>query len=486
MKPKASAQETTVSVVDTNSTNFWFIPSLENGWQNYTGPLGSFTITFGPTEEAEEERGAHFEGVLAVVGSPTSDGRYLIPNEIGFRSLPVPFLVQTATEGGHIGAETCGRIEDIEFIPIGDFDRKEEFNLEDVRDEAVVVWATGTFDTSEFSNDAERMIENGAGVSIDMPPDRVAMFDPETYEEIPEEEVDWEQAMMGAYLVGIAGQISAATIVSIPAFEEASVVLVPGHALVASAYGLRVIREGVLTAAAAGAAPLKPPMEWFFTDEPDFPTPLTVTDDGQVYGHLALWDQCHVGFAGCERAPRSHTDYEFFHLGVVETEPDELGVDKVAVGRITVGEKGGARGGHASVVLGRQGAVEHYDNAGCVAAFVRASNGRLGIWLSGAVRSDVPAERIRDLKANPPSGDWRDGELVGVLSVPVPGFPIPRVEALVASAENGEEQVVTLIASGYTPESYGEGLEGQVIDMPTYRKQLKELAKRRKRAKRRY
>lgn len=480
MTPKSSAQETTVPVVETNGTNpmkFWFMPG--STWATTNGALGSFTFTFAENED-EQERGMPFEGVLAVVGSPTSDGRYLIPDEIGYRALPIPFLVQTATEGGHIGAETCGRIEEMNFIPIADFDRKEEFNLQDVRDEAVVVWATGTFDTSEFADDAERMIENGAGVSIDMPPDRVAMFDPETYEEIPEEEVDWEQAMMGAYLVGIAGSISAATIVSIPAFEEASVVLVPGHALVASAYGLKVVREGVLTAAAAGAAPLKPPMDWFFADEPDFPTPLTVTDDGQVYGHLALWDQCHVGFAGCERAPRSHTDYSYFHLGEVETDDGE----SVNVGRITVGEKGGAKGGHASVVLGRQGAVEHYDNAGCAAAFVRASNGRLGIWLSGAVRSDVPAERIRDLKANPPSGDWRDGELVGVLSVPVPGFPIPRVEALVASAENGEEQVMTLIASGYTPESYSEQTDAEIIDMPTYRKRLKELARKRKRMKR--
>lgn len=184
MKPKASAQETTVSFVNTtynlDSTSGWFVPTFESGWLNANAPLAKFTITAAQAEE-ESERGAQFEGVLAVVGSPTSDGRYLIPDEVGFRDLPVPFLVQTATEGGHIGAETCGRIEDIEFIPIKDFERKDEFSLADVRDEAVVVWATGTFDTSEFADDAERMIENGAGVSIDMPPDRVAMFDPETY-----------------------------------------------------------------------------------------------------------------------------------------------------------------------------------------------------------------------------------------------------------------------------------------------------------------
>jgi len=89
------------------------------------------------------------------------------------------------------------------------------------------------------------------------------------------------------------------------------------------------------------------------------------------------------------------------------------------------------------------------------------------------VRSDAPAERIRDMRANPPSGDWRDDELVAVLSVPVPGFAIPRVEALIASAENGNEEVRALIATGYTGEEY------ETLDMPTYRHRMKELAKRR-------
>jgi hypothetical protein len=184
---------------------------------------------------------------------------------------------------------------------------------------------------------------------------------------------------------------------------------------------------------------------------------------------LALWDQCHPAFSSCERAPRSRTDYSFFHVGEIETEEG----DAIAVGRITVGKEGNAKGGHASVVLGRTGAMEHYDKTGCVGAFVRAHDGRNGIWLSGAVRSDAPAEKIRDMRANPPSGDWRDDELVGVLSVPVPGFPIPRIQALVASAENGEQEVKALIASGYT------GHEDEPMDVPTYRRRLQELSERR-------
>jgi hypothetical protein len=86
----------------------------------------------------------------------------------------------------------------------------------------------------------------------------------------------------------------------------------------------------------------------------------------------------------------------------------------------------------------------------------------------------VPAERIRDMRANPPSGDWRDGELVAVLSVPVPGFPIPRAEArLVASG--AEEQVPVLIATGYSPDS-DEAVEAeQIIDLVSYRKRMKGL-----------
>lgn len=479
-KNAASSQGVTLTVMDTNGTyvaptTYWFLPSASgaaNSWTYNTTNLGKFVVSEAPADS--EDRGPAFEGVLAIVGSPTSDGRYLIPNEISNRDLPIPVTVQTATEPGHMGAQSCGRIDSIDYIPVKDFTQTDEFDLGDVRDDATVVWAQGTFDTSQYAEDAQRMMENGAGVSIDLPPDRIAAFDPDTLQEVPEEEIDFQALMEGSYLIGIAGKIAALTIVSIPAFEQASIVLVPGHALIASAYGFRVKPQEVLTAAAAGSAPLDPPKEWFYTEEPDAPCALTVTPKGHVFGHLALWDQCHVAFASCERAPRSKSNYAYFHTGEIETAEHEL----IPVGRITVGKEGTAKGGHASVVLGRQGAMEHYDKTGCVGAFVRATNGKHGIWLSGAVRSDAPAETVRDMRANVPSGDWRDDELVAVLSVPCGGFPIPRVEALVASAENGEEKVRALIASGYS-EEYEFEEEETFVDIPTYRRRMQELVARR-------
>lgn len=423
-----------------------------------------------------------WEGVLGIVGHPTSDGRFLMPGEISQRELPLPFLVQTQTADGHSGAEVAGRIESVKQIPIEDFDRADEFHISDVTDNALVLWAEGTLDGSEFADEAIRMIDNGAGVSVDLPPDRIAAIDPDTLKEVPEDEIAFEDLIFGKYLTGIGGKIAAATIVTIPAFEEASVTMVDNVALVASSYGVR-LRSTALTAAAAGLAPIDPPAAWFAAEEPDGPTPLTITSEGQVYGHLALWDQCHTAFASCERPYRSASGYSYFHVGQIETEEGEF----INVGRITVGEAGRAKGGHASVILGRQGAMEHYDKTGCVAAFVRAQDGKHGIWLTGSIRSDAPAERIRDLRACPPSGDWRDYELVAVLSVPVPGFPIPRAEARLVASASGEEVVATFISTDYTMPIMEAGEEVVVgwtfpcddADAPDYEQRMKELSERR-------
>ena len=492
-----SAASSTVSDVTGGTTSYFFAPTASS----WSTPTFTWTITPNLVAAADDEdERTKWEGILALEGQPTSDGRYLMPGEIAHRELPIPLLAQSATAMGHDGAEICGRIESISFIPIAEFDRREEYNLDDVRDETVVIWAEGTFDTSEHGDEAQRLIDNGAGVSVDLTVTAVYILDPETFEEVPDEEIDFEKLFFGEYVFGYAAKIAGTTIVAIPAFEEAEVDEVDEvedeAAVVASAvaplaandvsifmpkerrllmntsYGFGLAEKRLaeaLTAAAAGEAPVKPPLDWFSMPEANQPTPLTVTADGRVFGHLALWNQCHTGFAFCQRPPRSTTGYSHFHVGQIETAEGEL----INVGRVTVGEAGRAKGGHASIVLGRQGAMDHYDKTGCVGAFVRASNGTHGIWLSGAVRSDVPAERIRDMRANPPSGDWRDGELVAVLSVPVPGFPIPRAEArLVASG--AEEDIPVLIATGYSPES-DEVMEEQEIDLVTFRKRMRKL-----------
>lgn len=198
-----------------------------------------------------------------------------------------------------------------------------------------------------------------------------------------------------------------------------------------------------LTAAAAGLAPIHPPALWFDNPELAGPTPLTVTRDGRVYGHAALWDSCHVGFPGrCVSPPRSNSGYSHFHLGEIEAEDG----DAVPVGKITLAA------GHASTASGmsEQAARAHYDDTGTVAAYVRAGEDSFGIWLAGAVRSDLPAERLQDLRANPVSGDWRGGELIAAHCVPTPGFPIPRAAARLA-ASAGEPPLALVASTGLMP-----------------------------------
>ena len=209
-----------------------------------------------------------------------------------------------------------------------------------------------------------------------------------------------------------------------------------------------------LTAAAAGMAPLAPPAEWFEMPEPDGPTPLTVTAEGQVFGHAAVWDSCHTAFPGrCTKPPRSPSGYSYFHLGEVITSDGS----PVSVGKITMNT------GHASIVASPTQAISHYDNTGAVAAYVRASDGEYGIWVCGAARPDAPAEKVAALRAAAVSGDWRRPkpgspmEMIGLLAVNVPGFPVPRAPLanLVASGPaelvaelTDDDMVLALVAAG--------------------------------------
>lgn len=414
------------------------LPTIENGDGEIIGfafPAGE-QKTARPSLFSRNENDRSWEGVLAVEGLVTSDNRYLMPGKIGHRDLPLSLMAQTVTDEGHKGAFVAGKITEIT-----------RQKRPDLGPDAVAIIGRGEFADTEDGMLAADLIDDEVlrHVSIDFAHDVVHVLDGETLEVVAEEDLDFGTMLEGGYVQGFEGKIMGATLCAFSAFEDATMRIVdaPGKAIVASSFAMRK----VLTASAAGLAPLAPPKEWFYREEPDHPVPLTVTAKGEVFGHLALWNQCHRSLAtSCELAPRSRSGYAFFHTGSLTTDDGS----KVNVGRITVGE-----GGHAPTTswLGTKGAIEHYDKTGTVGAFVRASDGKHGIWLAGAVRSDCPAERVRDMEANPPSGDWREEnyslELCAALSVPVAGFPIPRYEAsLVASAN--EERVVALVAAGFS------------------------------------
>lgn len=185
----------------------------------------------------------------------------------------------------------------------------------------------------------------------------------------------------------------------------------------------------------AGAAPLHPPAEWFENPQLDKLTPLSLTADGRIFGHVADWNMNHIGIPGARKPPRSMHNYAFFKTGVLQTAE---GTD-VPVGQITLA------GGHASLNATAGQAVKHYDDTATAFADVTVGEDQFGVWVSGAIRPGVSDSDIRAIRASAPSGDWRpiNGalELVAICQVNVPGFPIAR--GMVASGE-----LVSLVAAG--------------------------------------
>jgi hypothetical protein len=410
-----------------------------------------------------------WEGILVVEDTLTEDGRYIKPGATTWRELPLSLAAMLETEEGHTGAQVCGRIDDI----------WREGNL---------IMGKGVFDDNDFGREIADMVENRTlrGNSVDLAIREFELaprsdFD-ETGHRVSESDAEIDPLDM---IFGDGGDeplvfvfldcvIGMSTVCPFPAFADASI------SVLASALAWRSTRQSQfvltasgqepetqeeeqveepepaepqaedeqedeegLTASAAGLAPLKPPREWF--DDPQFSelTALTVTDDGRVFGHFAQWDTCHIGIPDvCTTAPSSSAHYAYFHLGEVETEEGDV----VACGKITLGT------GHAAKHLGRQAATEHYDHTGAVVADVVAGEDEFGPWISGALRPDMAASRVRELRAATLSGDWRNVngalELVGLLAVNVPGFPVPRSErALVAATESGM-RVESLVAAG--------------------------------------
>jgi hypothetical protein len=224
------------------------------------------------------------------------------------------------------------------------------------------------------------------------------------------------------------------------------------------------------------------PSEWFTDPRLDALTPLTITEDGRVFGHLAGWSTCHIGYEDvCVAPPHSESDYAYFRTGEVLTDRGP-----VAVGNITLG------GGHAAASLRPKAALAHYDSTSAAVCDVAAGEDEHGIWLAGWVRPGVSDETVAALRASGPSGDWRriggSMELIAALAVNVQGFPVPRVgvaaglqTALVAAG-----RVETPAATGATmtvnmqvdAEGLAEQIEHALADRQARRERMAAVAAR--------
>lgn len=392
-------------------------------------------------------------GPIAVEGDLTGDGRVIAPGALYWDTLPIPFRVVQSDVGGHDGAEVCGRIDSLTRLDGG------------------LIWGEGVFDSSSpVGTEAARLVAEGmrTGVSIDtddvdfevrvaadlVPSDLIEGVedpnggDPVPFEVGPDGRVKVAEMSSDDEVTVIrSARIRAATIVAVPAFEQARISLVAAASAddptdtKPHAYDDvdddRLTPEA-LAALTASAIPQEPPAAWFDDPHLSEPTAIHVTRDGRVFGHLAVWGTCHIGLPGrCVEPPRSPSNYAYFRTGAVYTAEGT----QVAVGHITLGT------GHAGPAASARAAAEHYDNTGTVVVDVAAGEDSHGIWVAGAVRPGTTPDQIRALRAAPLSGDWRtiggNLELVGALAVNVPGFPVPRPAGRIDS-----DEMVTLVAAG--------------------------------------
>jgi hypothetical protein len=221
------------------------------------------------------------------------------------------------------------------------------------------------------------------------------------------------------------------------------------RALIASARG----QACVLTDNCGG--PALPPAEWFEDPQLEEPTPLQITPEGRIFGHIALFDVPHRGFLHYDwneriYAPRSSTGYRQFltrPLEVACCAEAECGHarQRIMTGPLCFGTL------HAGTRLNYEAARAFYENSGLQAADVVAGDDAFGPWVSGALRPGLDDARIREVLGSTPSGDWRwiagQLELVAVLGVNSGGFPV------IASAWEEGGEVRTLIAGWGQPQA---------------------------------
>ncbi|MDX1449429.1 MAG: hypothetical protein R3246_10265, partial [Acidimicrobiia bacterium] len=174
--------------------------------------------------------------------------------------------------------------------------------------------------------------------------------------------------------------------------------------------------------ASASYAPNPLPAAHFVKPTFDSLTPLSITDDGRIFGHIADWNTCLVGLPRCTLAPKTRTDYAVFHVGNQPLDDGSL----IATGALTVG------GAHADIRADWQQATAHYADVSTVIADVIVWEDDHGIAMTGHLRDNLPDETLRQIWGAAPSGDWRgvggNPELINVHLVNSPGFPITRVD----------------------------------------------------------
>lgn len=352
---------------------------------------------------------------------------------------------------------TKGRISAITLVPIPAFAEARPFSLEDVNADdyatETALTASGVQQGMEMYAVAPEGHEWSVVDWLLSDGSRGALYDDGTMALFPvAQEIDGSMSLVPA---------AVADAISIMAFSADAVDLPE-----ATKY---VLRERLEELAAVCELPNPPwaqealvaaagirtvlPAAAFTNPKLDKPTAAQFEDLGngvtRTYGHIATWRTCHTGFQDrCVTAPKSRSNYAYFHVGSTETD-----AGRIATGKLTLG------GGHADTRAGFQAAVAHYDDASTAVADVVVGEDRYGIWYSGVVRPGLSQAQLDAFAAAPLSGDWRrvggSLELIAALAVNTPGFPVPR------QAEDRTGTLALVAAGAMEPDSDDAMMKGK-------------------------
>lgn len=375
--------------------------------------LSHGSATMSTEEDKTMPQYRSFSAVLAVIGVPTDDGRMFASDiALTFRDMPLPLLWQKQSAGGHYDAFTVAVIQSAGVVGNEVIGKGYLLNTPEA-DEAAVQIEHGVTGPSVDLGDVEWELRDKNGNAIS-------------------EEDWWDNPDMEVVQTVLSAKVLAATLVATPAFGQTSITLgdqieIGEDALVAAA---ALPQPGLID------APVYDP-ELFANPEFTEPTLPHMTEGGRIQGHLAAFNVCHIGIQdSCVIAPRSQTDYAWFHTAP----PLKTTEGKVKVGRLTVG------GGHAGPRMGAGPAIAHYDDAGTCFALVHVGEDQHGIWFSGVPAPGATPEQIAAGLSAPLSGDWRSVggnlELVAALAVNTPGFPI-----IASGATDEHDEPMALVAS---------------------------------------
>lgn len=356
--------------------------------------------------------------------TPESFGRRLWSSGGGVRDLPLS-IYGTASDtgyGGHSGAVLVGRLDQVT-----------------LDDDTKVVSGEGWMLDTPAGNEFTLYVASGAqrGNSVDLAEVKASYMYSEEDDSVSFEFTDWK--------------IAKTTLVSVPAFGEAyaEIDLVADASgivtVVAQSFIANVAESNEMSASGGPDifADVRQPSAAFFRPEPESPVKLTVTDDGDVYGHLALWNSCHSGYTGkCVIVPKSRSGYASFNKPGVPTDQGDVEVGPIFLS-----------GGHRMGVQGDLSAA--YGGTENAWADVRVTDGKLGPWLCGRVRPGVDPTRLYTAKASRVSGHWQRNELRAIVSVNGEGYDVPGKGTFAEFSTDVDGNVLEMAASFWIEEDCG-------------------------------